>query len=197
MAEWFLVAGGPSLRGFDWSRLRGKHVIAINKAYKALPEAEVLYWSDWRFYDWNRQGIGQHRAIRKITALRKWDKDHAYDLKRDPIEIWRFTGLQGLDRNAGCLRHGNNAGYAAINLSVHLGAHRIYLLGYDMRGAGDGALHWHEEHPVPTPERAFQNFAHYFSALVEPLRHMGIEVWNLSPVTMLTCFPMKEADDVL
>lgn len=197
MAEWFLVAGGPSLTGFDWERLRGKYVIAVNRAFEVLPFAQVLYWTDWRFFSWYTKPILAHRARRKITGLRNADREHNYGPHLGQIEVWRITGPQGIDRAAGCLRHGNNAGFAAINLSVHLGAHRIYLLGYDMKATNVGPAHWHDGYPIPTPVRAYANMIGYYPSLVEPLRHMGIEVVNLNPESALECFPKRNIDEVL
>ena len=52
----------------------------------------------------------------------------------------------GLESARDTLAHGNNSGYAAINLAVHLGAARIVLLGYDM--GNDGKVsHFHEGYP--------------------------------------------------
>lgn len=198
MSTWFLVGGGPSLRGFDWNRLVGKRVIAINRAYEVLPDAEIVYWSDWRFYDWHREGIRAHRAKRKITALRPGDRDHAYDLRRDPIEVWRFTGTAGLDSAPMSLRHGNGAGYSAINVACHFSMTKGYLLGYDMRAGPGGEANWHDGYKVFTPPRAFvDNMLPFFPTLVEPLRYYGIEVFNLNPDSAIECFPKRPIDEVL
>jgi hypothetical protein len=198
MREWFLVAGGPSLEGFDFDKLRNKYVIAINRSLEVLPHAHILYWTDWLFYKANADKIKAHRAVRKITALRRGDRDHDYDVKRDPIEIWKFTGADGLDRSPGCLRHGNNSGFAAINLAVHFGAQRIYLLGYDMRARPDGKMHWHSGHVfLRNGPRALDNMLPYFPSLIEPLRRLGIQVINLNPDSRIECFPKRPLLEVL
>jgi len=46
----YLIGGGPSLKGFDWNRLRNKKSIAINKAIKFWPEADAMYWTDGRVW---------------------------------------------------------------------------------------------------------------------------------------------------
>ena len=46
----FVVASGPSLADVDLEQLRGLNVIAINRSYEAVPWAEILYFSDARFF---------------------------------------------------------------------------------------------------------------------------------------------------
>src|SRR3954470_7731661 len=47
-----VVGGGPSLRGFDFSQLRGKqNIIAINAAFRYLPFADACFSEDVRFVE--------------------------------------------------------------------------------------------------------------------------------------------------
>lgn len=113
------------------------------------------------------------------------------------LRCLRDYGYIGLSSHADGICHGHNSGYQAINLAVMLGARRIILLGYDMKPADDGRIHWHEEHPVKTPANVFtQSMLPAYKTIVEPLQERGIEVINTSLSSALTCFkkmPLEEA----
>ena len=47
----FIIGGGPSLKGFDFERLRGERVIAINKAFYDVPFADIVFGMDRPFLD--------------------------------------------------------------------------------------------------------------------------------------------------
>lgn len=175
VAEWpqsstvWCVGGGPSLRGFPWEVLRGQFCIAVNRAFEVLPWAQIVYFSDARFWAWYSDRLLQHPGI-KVTLQGRLFREH------ESVRKLRATGRGGVDWRPGCLRTGNCSGYAAINLALHCGAKRVLLLGYDMQAAPDGALHWHEEHPVPTRLEALERMQLFFRTLQAALRGTGVQV---------------------
>lgn len=184
----YLVGGGPSLKGFDFNKLKGKKVIAINKAFVHIPFADVMYWTDNRFYNWFKAKIHEFKGM-KVTNKPKPVADDIINL--------RDSGRTGLDLDKSSLRHGNNSGYAAINLAVHLGAKKIVLLGYDM-GLQGNKSHWHDGYATPANRKVYQNsMMPHFNTLVEPLRNLGIEIWNANPTSNLKCFPKCSLEDGL
>lgn len=179
-----IVAGGPSLLGFDFSRLL-KNVIAINRAHEFLPAAQVLWWSDAIFWHWNKDKLLAHPAPWKATCQIEYRDD---DLP-EGIHQYRFTGLEGFDARAGCLRHGNNSAYAAMHLAVHLGARFLILLGLDMCHAGS-RTHFHGGHGIPHKEETLTRLMiPYFQSLASPLAERGIRVLNASPDSALRVWP--------
>ena len=58
----FIVGGGESLKGFDFSFLHGEKVIAVNRAYEDVPDADIWYAMDIRMYN-------DIRGDRKSTRL--------------------------------------------------------------------------------------------------------------------------------
>ena len=176
----FIIGGGPSLKNFNFDLLKRKKVIAINKAFLTVPWANVLYWTDSRFYNWFKAQIHAFKGL-KVTNKPKPVTDDIINL--------RDTGRTGLDLDRSSLRHGNNSGYAAINLAVHLGAKKIVLLGYDMSLSGNKS-HWHEGYSTPTNHKVYKNsMLPHFDTLVDPIKKLGIEIWNANPNSDLTCFP--------
>ncbi len=190
------LATGPSLTQTDCEYVRSKAVvIAINDAHRLAPWADVLYSSDRKWWP-------HHKGVPTFHGL-KFGIGSAPG-KRNPfsglpdVQVLTNTGYTGLELARHGLKNGRNSGYAAINLAVHLGAQRIVLLGYNMSSAG-GRVHFFGRHPAPlsNPDSLFPSFRRAFQALVEPLKALGVEVWNCTDQTSLTAFPCAPLRQVL
>lgn len=182
----YLVGGGPSLRGFDWSKLYNKTTIAINRAFEVCPKTSIIYFSDLRFWHWYQDKLIKHPA-KKITGSRLIHSD---------VINYKITGSKGLDLMAGCLRSGNSSGYAAINLAVHLGATRIILLGYDM-SMQQQYHHWHNGYATLFSSRCFSKMLPFFDSLKKPLERLAIEIVNACPGSKINVFPKIALDEIL
>lgn len=190
-----VVAGGPSLKGFDWARLEDKNVIAINRAYEFLPRAEVLYWSDEKFWRLHRDQLNAHPALWKATLARGYAEE---DLLPKTVKQYRVTGVAGFDPAPGCIRHGNSSGFAAIHLAAHLGASSIILLGLDMKHGANGETHFHGGHGRRHYEESLTELMlPWFKTLAAPLAAAGISVINASPASALTVWPRVTIDEGL
>lgn len=187
-----IVAGGPSLAGFDWRRLDGERVIAINRACEVLPHADVLWWSDAGFARRHGRALADHPAPVKATGRRGREPVH-----RPPAtHVFRFTGLDGFDPRPGCLRHGNGSAHAALHLAVSLGARDVVLLGCDMAHR-DGRTHWHDGHGLLHRERTLTaQMLPHFAALAEPFRTLGVRVIVAAP-SRIGCWPVVPPDEAL
>lgn len=184
----YIVGGGPSLKGFDFNRLKDKTVIAVNKAFFHLPFAQVLYWSDTRFYEWHGKEVDLFKGI-KVTC-------RSQPKKADIINLIN-TGKNGLETMAYGLRDGGNSGYAAINLAYHLGAKRIVLLGFDMQTNGK-ETHWHDGYSsTANTETMARLMLPNFDTLLEPLDKRKVKVYNASQASAITCFPKISLEEAL
>jgi len=186
----YIIGGGPSLTGFNWSGLAGRRTIAINKAFLSYPDANILYWTDSRFYSWYKSEIDLF-AGEKYTL--RWNPNHKGDIRLLNKGV-RF----GLETRRDTLAHGNNSGYAAVNLAYHMGAKRIVLLGYDMGNEG-GKSHFHDGYPTrQTPDDVYEKqFIPGFKMLADLLRQQGVEVWNACLSSKLNVFPKMSLDRAL
>lgn len=191
-----IVAGGASLIGFDWHRLHRFDVLAINMAYTVLPKAKFLWWTDFRFWEHHEMGLRRHPTGRR-HAGEPLVKAFTYPKSSD-VTVWKFTGTSGLETKAGCVRHGNNSGHAAINLGFHLGYDRMILLGYDMKVDQEGRVHWHADHPVSNPRpRTFEKMmTPHFDEIARELRDRGITVINANPDSALTVFDKSTPEEL-
>ena len=186
----YIIGGGPSLIGIYWNRLAGRKTIAINKAFLSYPNADMLYWTDSRFYSWHKSEIDTFGG-EKYTL--RWNQQHKGDIKLLSKGV-RF----GLETRRDTLAHGNNSGYAAINLAYHTGVKRIILLGYDMGNQG-GKSHFHEGYPTrPTSDDVYEKqFIPGFKILSDLLKQQGVEVWNACLSSRLTVFPKMSLERAL
>jgi len=126
-----ILAGGPSLAGFDFARLPNFYRIGANQA-AWLADCDAFVTIDGRF----ERGF-QHN-IRTFKGL-KFSSARPISVTDDVIRC--DTGPEGGLSHSFPLLHGRNSGHAAVNVAVLLGFQRIYLLGFDFT-SGDQS-HWH------------------------------------------------------
>ncbi len=200
----FLLGGGPSLSGFDAEILRGHgRIIAINEAGLTIaPFADVLFFPDPRWFEWNFDRFdlffGDRRITRQDPEKRTpdCDPDLAARIKaalpdlfidviaRETVAPISFDPM----KVAGVCGGGN-----AINLAFLFGAPRIVLLGYDMKPNG----HFHDRHKKNTTPGNYDRFRRAITLMSVHLRNKGVEVLNATPDSGLDCFPMVELTDAL
>lgn len=181
---------GPSLTAEDVAFVQGKApVIAVNDAYRLAPWADVLYACDAKWWDVH-QGVPSVAGMKLTLEARAEQWPGVRGLAR--------TGDRGIETDPTGVRTGQNSGYQAMNVAVHLGARRILLLGYDMAPSAEGRSHWFGDHPLrlrrPSPYALFRD---RFASAVEPLAALGVEVINCSRQTALTCFPRQSLAEAL
>lgn len=185
----FIVGGGPSLRGFDWSRLRGELTIAINRAHEFF-DPTIIFTMDDRFIQWtiNKRFGGRARdrfinhpvrVQHDMTGRRKWD---------GMISLQRSSEYPVSSTLRAGLADGQNSGFGALNLAVCLGANPIYLLGYDMRSAGARQKHFHSGYPTAQTPSVYPRFAAHFERAAPVIEQAGVRVVNLNRESGLTCF---------
>jgi hypothetical protein len=184
----YIVAGGPSLKDFDWNLLRGQFVIAINRSYEVLPDAQIVYFTDRDFWKVHKEAMLQHQGQLMRGALTPSKEENNLN-----VTMFTLSGASGLETEPEKLRHGSNSTYAATNLAaVHLGFKRIYLLGVDMKWGVKGnkkTSHWHDGHQRIDSETTYKNMIKNWETIVDPLKDINVEVWNANPDSALECFP--------
>ena len=128
----FIIGGGPSIKDLDLDKLlAGFKVLGINDGYK-YECCDACFFGD--------------------TV---WWSHHCDELKSFRGEIYSTSGVHdptirhldltpvGFTDDKTKLAWNSNSGMAGINLAAHLGAKRIFLLGFDMRFGDDGQPNWH------------------------------------------------------
>jgi hypothetical protein len=177
----YVVGGGPSLTGVDLSGLASRRTITVNNAYQIVPRPDVVFYCDSRWWGWHKAEVQARGFPRIITTA------SASHMHRDPgscrmnrAYTYGVEGGLGLSDQPDTLC-GPDGGSQAINLAYLLGASRIVLLGFDM-GFDAGRAHWHEDHPILTPESNYiERFLPTYPALIDALRQRGVEVLRVGP----------------
>lgn len=200
----FIIGGGPSLRGFDFKRLRGELTIGINAAWTVNPTCTLVL--DVRMMDHLEDTPAWHDyGGTKVWLKSEPHRKHASFTNVQTVlasRLWTWSLSRGLIRLG-------NAGPAALNLADVLGASQVYLLGFDLKNApapdrkpGNelaGKLqHWHAEYDnrpaLQTAAKVLEKYKTQIESVAEFCRG---EVVNLNPDSALNCFPKADVDTVL
>lgn len=187
----YIVGGGPSLKDFDFSLLKDKITIAVNKSLKYVPNPNALYWSDTRLYNWF------HEEIDAINCIKVTNKP--FPANAPGVINLLNTGKHGLEKDPRCIRDGGNSGYAAINLAYHLGAKKIVLLGFDMN-VDNSLTHYHGGYEqlsrIPDDSLYKRLMLPSFGTIADELEQMKVKVFNASPTSAIECFPKISLDQI-
>lgn len=183
----FILGGGPSLNDVDVDAIRGRgRVIAVNNAYLRAPWADVLFWSDARWFEWNWQDLHRFEGRYRVT------RNPPSDTRGIDVLWTRGAGAETFStvpRKIG----GHCSGAAAINMAHLFGARAAVLLGFDMRGGN-----WHDLHQVQSPAGHHERkIIPAMNAIAKQINDIGFPVLNATPGTALECFPVVTLDDIL
>lgn len=124
----------------------------------------------------------------------KWTQDKTWSRKPQELglNVVISEAKPGLSDKPGVIHQGNNSGFQAINLAYMMGATRILLLGYNMKGKGE---HFFGKHALPglSSETDYTKYINAFNEINTP----GLEIINCTENSALTCFPKMSLDDAI
>ncbi len=184
----FIIGGGPSLAEMNLDPIHDRCVIGVNQAFELGSWIDILFFVDQRFLDWNREAIREFPNM-KLAALGSKRSDSGVKL------IERSRKQTGISEKADSICYNSNGGAAAINLAVHLGAKRIFLLGFDMKTTS-GKHNWHDKHQVKPKDDIYSTrFLVAFTDIRKDAEKLGIEIINLTPGSALDDFPKGSLED--
>ena len=196
------IGGGPGATAEAVGLTRARpasrppvRVIAVNDAYLLAPWAEICYFADYNWWQWQEKGIRRPgftaEEVRERFARFAGQKvtiENTGGMVRDPdVFMLHNYGNDGLSEKPNGLHTGSNGGHQAVNIAVLAGARKILLVGYDMRFPG-GRSHWHNGHPYKVPEQRYGEYARRFKTMLPQLERLGVEVVNCTPGSAIACF---------
>jgi hypothetical protein len=147
----YIIGGGASLRGFDFSLLKSKrNKIAINRAWKDVYDADIWFSEDHRVVVdlWGKDPLFQaFKGTKVLHALAKGFKEEVLEVdptlcvieRKRQDKYWSRSFRDGLSMSS-C------SGVGAINIAWLLGADPIYLLGFDCRSDGQLVQNYHDDY---------------------------------------------------
>lgn len=170
MTTWALIAPGPSATQAQADKVKGLNVGAIGCAFQLAPWADFISASDaawWRNYPEAKELEGKQFCM----------ASHCH------AEKITIPGIGTI----------SNSGVLGLQCAVNLGATRILLIGFDMRGS-----HFFGQYTNglrnTSPQQREQHKKQYSAwAKANP----KVEVLNCTRNSALTCFPMADLDDCL
>jgi len=177
-----------------------KHIIGINMAYLIGDWIDIVFFGDGGFFLKNKPNLAQFPGL-KVTchsggAKEKWVKFLGRDGKKP----------RGISTGANLVSWNGNSGGAAISVAAHSGAKRIILVGFDMNLNSENKQHWHNNYgrgiinvsdQRKLRKLPFDRHLRGFPIIAEDAKRMGIEIFNASPNSMITCFPKCTVKELL
>lgn len=195
-----IVGGGPSLRGFDFNRLRDKFtVLAVNASMFDIDFADAGFSLDRRAI---REWWPRLRGLRfpQFYAI----PDQRIHGVTSPPTQWMYflRRRQGTEftPDANMISAGGTSGFGALHLAYLKGARKIVLFGFDYGAGRNQVWHHNEDHYNFRQEQDNELWAQWARNFDHPaalLRQRGIEVINASEVSAITAFPKCSIDEAL
>lgn len=181
----FVVAGGPSLREFDFSRLQKEYTIGINYISKVFHPWLLVSW-DKVCYNWLKTQL-----IKSILVM--------VDVSNSNFErvfYVRSAGDYGSPTEVNRIFTGTHTGYAAINLAMALGFSPICLLGFDYGPDESGRYHVTDDWGQPKDiDQRLDRFRKEVDRYPEYIKDK--QIINLNPGSELKAFPFMDINEVL
>lgn len=189
------MATGPSAKTAGVDQLRGRFkVIAIKEAaYNLCPWADAAYGCDAPWWK-HRKGLPGFKGI-KIG----WDAKIPFsDVRRIAIrkaENGSYVDTIIVDE-PGVIGSGKNSGFQALNIAVQFGAKRILLVGFDLAGQHYyGRNDWFK---AGNPDKGvFDACLKAWRENTDPIRDLGVQVFNSNSSSALRCFPKHSIRDTI
>ena len=196
----FLIGGGPSLKGFDFTRLRGKGVIVgINHSIFDLP-CDIGVSIDQRFILSTEFNDGLHVFSRHNKLLFLCPPKKLYDRVKKLLpsslileESSKFEWDESVVH-----RQGGTSGYATLDILASHGAKDIVLFGFDY-GIANGCQHYHDGYSwnKNRSDHNWRQWAYNFIPISVELKKRSVRVLNASLQSAIPCFSKVTIEEAL
>lgn len=182
----YVVASGQSAADIVPHIPPAARVIAVNRSYELVPQADILYGADTGFWL-------VYPAARAFAGLKLCPDIHVKRICSavQVVQIKRHKSTMQYERDMvrappGVIGFGGNSGFQAVNIAAQTRPARICLVGFDYVGS-----HWHPDHP-PGLRNPGPGQLRWWCAELDRqaplLASWGIDVVNLSPISALRGF---------
>jgi hypothetical protein len=195
----FIIGGGTSLKGFDWSLLYDEHTIGCNQAFRLGEKVcDICVFGDKKFLfidgDLSKPRTDNYQPMSEFKNRIVTNDPALYDCSES--WIWSMPRIRrGISTDA--LGWNHNTGATAINLALILGAKNVYLLGFDMRLGKGGKPNWHKQPLIDDPsEKTYERMLSYYGRIKweTEKKFTGAKIIHLlTGESKLTIFPRVDA----
>ena len=190
--EVYLIGGGTSLAGFDFTLLKGKTIVALNDGFLKLPNAAAVISIDPRWINHRRKELALFRGEKYFILPTEYDGRSSKIAGVDAFHVSGHYLKQlteyGLSDIADTIHVRGNTGYAAVNVAYLKGARLIYLLGYDFY---DHQNHWFGNYSWKSGAQShtYDVWASDFTTMLPQLDACEVNVVNVGERSKITAFP--------
>ena len=189
-----VIGTGPSLTKQQTDTAKCFKTFGVNKAFEFNPD--VLVGCNHQFWNYYWGSV-------KHLRCQKWTTRPELEGKLPGLNYIEERWEDGLSTDPSyiCAHHGS--GPQAVNLAYHYGCKTILLIGWDMRHKGK--RHYWGDGEYPEPLRHFTRNLGPDGELTGLIAEMatihpedyGIEIYNCTPGSAMTCFPEADIRDFL
>ena len=193
----FIIGGGPSLKDFDFTQLKGKQVIGVNNAFMLGEDiVSVAWWGDAAWFDRN------HTALRAFKNPRYHCCNRSSKFPNHEIQRVARGKSRGIASDPRLISWNQCSGSSAINLAYHLGAKRVVLLGFDMKFGENRENNWHNYHAdthkgYPKDWNPYDRFLECFPHIARDAYELGLEIINANPDSAIIQFQKITLEEAL
>jgi len=205
----YIVGGGPSLKGFDFSQLLGLNTIAVNMSALDVPKPTYCITADSGIFAKVQRGLfkGVETTWVLVTnpnhCTLKFQDGKFVNTKTGMVMnpfcmnmVIRNAGTDGIGFTWDDFKTGYNSGFCAFQFAVLMGYQKIYLLGIDLNDE-DPESHYHKYYSGRSiSKQDLSCFASNFKMALEIVqRNTSIQVASCSARSVLnSVIPYKPFD---
>jgi len=198
----FIIGGGPSLKNFDFNRLKDEDTIVTNVAVFDVPNPDYFITVDYTFLQKVKSRLKkfQRLEMKKVfivgmhhNFMREVD-DVFIDLKHKILyDLSLFNMIVQAKREDGIgytfddFRTGINSGYCALQLAIILGYKEIYLLGMDLTPQRETHYHHLYFRSKRTFDKLLKKYSEFFRQGISQVaeERPDIKIYSCSSVSSL------------
>lgn len=177
--------------------IRDKHIIGVNNAFKLGEWVDVLFFGDISWYLRYKDELVSFHGL-KVTSTGRLNSPEGQIAGIKYVERDK-SKPEGISTERNKISWNRNSGASAINLAVHFGTKRIYLLGFDMSLDEQKYSHWFGRYPHKDKDRypPFKLHLKGFPAIANDAKKLGVEIYNVSPNSKIDVFPKITLQEAL
>lgn len=193
-----IIGNGPSLKDFDYERLRGAfHVLAVKGAMFNVPFADLGFGLDIpRYLEWQ----GMLNAVRTMPVY--WATPKIKYLGAGPhapcVRFLKRLDHPDMSDDPSAICSGGTSGFGALNVAWLKRAKRIVLLGYeynaDVGGHADTRAYIMSR---PQDGDRWNEWAKNFGRIRRRIDLAGIKIINAAPASRIAAFPKMDIAQAL
>lgn len=183
----YILGGGSSLLDENLELIEDKRVIGVNCAFLLGDWVDILWFGDPPWFGWNERALAKFGGL-KVCCCKQMLFDHP---TVRVLERGKAMGLEDGKNHRTRVSWNWSSGGSAVNLATLLGAHRVVLLGFDMKPDDKGNIHWHDLHHNKLDLSKYDphsQFVEAFEFIANDARNLNIEIINS---TMCSVIPEK------